>query len=479
MQHFNSFDGPLENVEHVHRHAIHTLFDTFEKHSEGTVIVDSEARVVWMNTRYAERFGSTVTQAVGRPVEEVIPGSLMREVVHSGQPLLLDIMGPWDNPLVVMRLPIKDKSGKVLGAIGFALFDKIQKLAPLTAVYAKMQSELRTVRKALAIERSPKYSFACFAGECPTILDLKAEARRAAALDVPVLITGETGTGKELLAHAIHSISPRADCPLVIVNMGAIPETLLEAEFFGVAPGAFTGAEKAGRAGKLELAEGGTLFLDEIADLPLVLQGKLLRVLQEGEYEPLGSNCIRRANIRIIAATSANLDELVRNKLFRIDLFYRLNVLPLHIPPLRERAECFPSLCSALLRSIAVRSNTERRNLDQSALEALTAYHWPGNVRELRNILERAAMLSNKAVLTALDITPLLPPKQNEPGGGGPSREYAAAMADFERDFLQKALEEAGNSVPLAAKRLRMGKSTLYKRLARLQAQSLNRNKVS
>ena len=463
-----SFDGPLNNVEHVYAHAIQVLFDVFEEYSEGTVIVDDQARVVWMNTRYAARFGSTVTEAVGRPVEEVIPGSLMREVVHSGEPILLDVMGPSENPLVVMRLPIKDGKGKVLGAIGFALFDKIQKLAPLAAAHAKIQTELRAVRRALDFARSPKYSFSSFEGESPAILCLKAEARRVASMNAPVLIMGETGTGKELLAHAIHGASPRAGGPLVSVNMGAIPENLLEAEFFGVAPGAYTGAGKSGRVGKIELAQGGTLFLDEIADLPLTLQGKLLRVLQENEYEPLGSNDMRRADVRIIAATSADLAQMVKNKHFRIDLYYRLNVLPLHIPPLRERKDCLPRLGAAILNNLAVAANTEVRTLRQDALGLLASYSWPGNVRELRNLLERASMLSNTAEITAADIAPLLP--QNfQPSEYGVPEDYEQAMHFFEEHLLRRTLAASDNNVPLAAKRLGLGRSTLYKKLAKLR----------
>lgn len=464
-----SFEGPLSNVEQIHKFAIQALFDTFVEHCEGTLIVDDQARVVWINAPYAARFGSTATEVVGKPVEEVIPGSLMREVVRSGQPLLLDVMGPDDNPLVVMRLPIKDKDDRVLGAIGFALFDKIQQLAPLAAAYAKVQTELKTVRRALALVRSPKYSFACFVGESPAIIKLKAEARRMASMGTPVLITGETGTGKELLAHAIHGVSPRADGPLVIVNMGAIPENLLEAEFFGVAPGAYTGASKSGRIGKIELAQGGTLFLDEIADLPQSMQSKLLRVLQENEYEPLGSNDIRRADVRIIAATAANLDAMVKNRQFRIDLYYRLNVLPLHIPPLRERQECFPRLCAAILGSVATTTKTECRSLSRDALELLKGYAWPGNVRELRNLLERAAMLSNSPQLTAVDVAPLLPqnflPVENEY-----TSHYNQAILAFEERLLRRALFESGNNVTQAAKRLGLGRSTVYKKLARIAA---------
>ena len=258
------------NYSDVLRRAMESLFKTFENLSEGTFIVDADARVVWINKRYAARFGfSDPEQAIGRDCESVIPHSLMREVVMTGKPILLDVLETDREPLVVTRLPLKDDRGETVGAIGFALFDEMKALTPLFAHYSRVQQELIATRQSLAQARRAKYTFASFVGTSAASLEVKRQARRAAQVESPVLLLGETGTGKELLAHAIHGTSTRAAKPLVTVNVAAIPETLLEVEFFGAAPGAYTGADRKGRVGKFELADGGTLFLDEIGDMPL------------------------------------------------------------------------------------------------------------------------------------------------------------------------------------------------------------------
>ncbi len=470
----------LGNIEEVHQWARSSLFETIERQSEGTVIVDADARVVWINTRYAERFGFPSTEsAVGRKVEDVIPGSLMPEVVRSGRPMLLDVLPTTKEPLVVMRFPIKDNTGKVIGAIGFALFDEIQSLSPIVAALSRMRNELASVRKALAHERHAKYSFSNYVCECPSSVEVKNQARRAATLDAPVLLLGETGTGKEVLAHAIHAASARAHKPLVSVNMGAIPESLLEVEFFGAAPGAYTGAQRTGRIGKLQLAEGGTLFLDEIGDLPLSLQGKLLRVLQEKEFEPIGSNRMVPMDIRIIAATAADLPHLISTKAFRADLYYRLNVLPIAIPPLRKRLEDIRPLANALLTNIYSTAKTRCRFIDEGVFPLLEAYNWPGNVRELRNILERAVMLTDGRILevpTVLSLIPTLPaadaptalrPLRPAPPSDGTPPTYEKAMGDFERELLINALNQANGSAAEAANHLGIGRSTLYKKMVR------------
>ncbi len=227
----------LQDYQRVRQQAIRSLFEIVEGSSEGTVIVDREARIVWINQRYAQRFGlADPAQAIGRPCESVIPGSLLREVVGSGKPILLDMMDSAKDPLVVMRLPIHDDAGEVIGAIGFALLDELRSLSPLVTRYLSMQRELASTRSQLQA-RQAKYSFSHFVGTSPASLEVKRRARRGAASEAPVLLLGETGTGKELLAHAIHSASPRAHKAFVSVNAAAIPESLLEAEFFGTAPG--------------------------------------------------------------------------------------------------------------------------------------------------------------------------------------------------------------------------------------------------
>ena len=347
--------------------------------------------------RGAFRIFDDPLDAIGLDCETVIPNSLMREVVATGKPILLDVLETDREPLVVTRLPLKDDAGVTIGAIGFALFDEMKALTPLFAHYSRVQQELIATRQSLAQARRAKYTFSSFVGTSPVSLEVKRQARRAALVDSPVLLLGETGTGKELLAHSIHGASTRAGKPLVTVNVAAIPDTLLEVEFFGAAAGAYTGAERKGRVGKFELADGGTLFLDEIGDMPLPLQGKLLRVLQDKEFEPLGSNRIVRADVRIIAATSADLSALVAAGRFRADLFYRLNVLTIQAPPLRDRLGDIEALAYAILEDLSADTRPGHGGhfvLHKDGLQLLEAYSWPGNVRELRNTLERALMLS-------------------------------------------------------------------------------------
>ncbi|BAN49259.1 putative transcriptional regulator [Metapseudomonas resinovorans NBRC 106553] len=464
----------LSDYQSVRQLAIRSLFEIFEQFSEGTVIVDRDARIVWINQRYAQRFGlDDAEQAIGRPVEQIIPGSLMREVVSSGRPILLDILDMAKDPLVVMRVPIRDDAGAVIGGIGFALFDELRTLSPLLTRYQRMQAELASTRSLLQA-RQAKYSFGHFIGTSPGSLEVKRRARRGAASEAPVLLLGETGTGKELLAHAIHASSPRADKPFVSINAAAIPESLLEAEFFGTAPGAFTGADRKGRPGKLQIAQGGTLFLDEIGDMPLALQSKLLRVLQEKEFEPVGSNEVLRSDIRLIAATSIDLNAAVREGRFRADLFYRINVLPIEIPPLRKRLDDLPALCEAILDGLRDDHQT-LYELDADGLALLAQHAWPGNVRELRNLLERTVLLGDRPQIDAAALHSALGTLQPLPAAtSAPSvtlaagQDFYAAREEFERQLIRSVLAEQAGNVDAAARRLGLGRSTLYKKMAAL-----------
>jgi transcriptional regulator with PAS, ATPase and Fis domain len=458
----------LKDYRQVRQLAIRSLFEIVEQSSEGTVIVDKDARIVWMNERYARRYGQpSAKAAVGQDVENVIPGSLMRQVAQTGEPILLDMLDTPNGPLVVMRLPIHDAAGKVIGAIGFALFDQLTRLAPLVTRFTQIQKELASTRSLLQA-RQAKYSFSHFIGTSARSLDVKRHARRAATSDSPVLLLGETGTGKELLAHAIHSASARAYKPFVSVNCAAIPENLLEAEFFGTAPGAFTGADRKGRSGKLQLAEGGTLFLDEIGDMPLALQSKLLRVLQEKEYEPVGSNQMLRSDIRLIAATSLDLERAVADGRFRADLYYRLNVLPIQVPTLRERLDDLPALCDAMLDELG----RGHFDLAGDALALLASHAWPGNIRELRNVLERAALLSDEPLLSAAALRTAIGRFSPLPAGTPTSviggQDFYSARAAFERQLIEQTLAAHGGNVIEAARQLGLGRSTLYKKMVAL-----------
>jgi transcriptional regulator with PAS, ATPase and Fis domain len=459
----------LNDYRSVRQLAIRSLFEIIEQSSEGTVIVDKDAKIVWINERYARRFGlQDSSLALGQPCEKVIPGSLLRQVATNGRPILLDMMDTAKDPLVVMRLPIHDAAGDLIGAIGFALFDELHALSPLLKRYLSMQQELASTRSLLHA-RQAKYNFAHFIGTSAVSLEVIRKARRSASADSPVLLLGETGTGKELLAHAIHNASPRAHKAFVSINSAAIPETLLEAEFFGTAPGAFTGADRKGRPGKLQIAQGGTLFLDEIGDMPLPLQSKLLRVLQEKEYEPVGSNEVLKSDIRLIAATSTNLEAAIKRGQFRADLYYRLSVLPIQVPPLRERLDDLPALSEAILEEL--RSQHE---LEPGAQALLAQHAWPGNIRELRNVLERAALLSDDLVLNAKDIRAAIGNLVPVGGASGnnsepaPFETFSQARQRFDRQLIEQALVQCAGNVVEAASQLGLGRSTLYKKMAAL-----------
>ncbi|HEY0845104.1 MAG TPA: sigma 54-interacting transcriptional regulator, partial [Noviherbaspirillum sp.] len=320
-----------------------------------------------------------------------------------------------------------------------------------------------------------KYSISSFVGVSPVSLELKHRARRAAQLDTTVLLLGETGSGKELLAHGIHAASGRAGKPFVGINIAAVPESLLEAEFFGVAPGAYTGADRKGRDGKFKIADGGTLFLDEVGDMPLQVQAKLLRVLQEQEIEPLGSNTIIKVDVRVIAATSHDLKQLVADGRFRSDLYYRLNVLPIMLPPLRERLGDLDALCEHLLEQIASRTGLPQRELTPSARAFLASYSWPGNVRELRNALEQAGMLTDSISLTAEDFASILPMgndptvRSNEAASPGATlngvRPLAEAVAELEKKLIKSTLDSTRGNKAQTARLLGISRATLYQKI--------------
>jgi transcriptional regulator with PAS, ATPase and Fis domain len=465
--------------------AAQSMFQLFSSVSQGMFLVDRSGRIVWVNDGY-ERFlpdlgFSSIDQFVGHMVEDVVPNTQMRRVLETGQAILIDLLTNKAGTFVVSRIPLRDDAGDVIGAIGIVLFDHPETtLQPLISKFALLQRDLDDARRELATSRRHKYTFASFVGTSAAAVEVKRQARRAALSSSPVLLLGETGTGKELLAHAIHGASARARGPLVSLNVAAVPDTLLEAEFFGVAPGAYTGAERKGRDGKFKLADGGTLFLDEIGDMPQSVQAKLLRALQEGEIEPLGSNKVVSFDARVIAATSRDLGALVREGKFREDLFYRLNVLPVRVPPLRERRTDIPALVEALGEDMALRGGTAPPELASDALALLSVQAWRGNIRELRNVLEQAAMRSDSQHIETQALEQVLREAGVEQvpmplgwddavgrggNGGHPLRPLAVQVAELEKRAIEAAMTETGGNKVAAAKLLGISRAKLYERL--------------
>ena len=412
--------------------AAQSLFETFANTAMGMLVVDREHRIVWISEGYKQFLPALEHEEsdfVGRRVEEVVPNTLMAQVIDTGQAILVDLLSNHAGTFLVSRLPLRDAAGQVIGAMGMVLLDHPETtMQPLMAKFSQLQRELVEAREQLAAHltqhRKPKHSLASFVGASAAAVEVKRQARRVAQTDSTVLLLGETGTGKELLAHGIHAASLRAAKPFIGINIAAVPETLLEAEFFGVAPGAYTGAERKGRDGKFKLADGGTLLLDEIGDMPLGLQSKLLRVLQEQEVEPLGSNQVQRIDVRIIAATSRDLPAMVAAGSFRADLFYRLNVLPIRLPPLRERLADLEALVDTLSEDIARRSGLPHKTVAADALDLLARQRWPGNIRELRNVLEQASLMTDDLLLSARHFEGL--------AAAGPGGDHASSVPALE-----------------------------------------------
>ncbi len=312
-------------------------------------------------------------------------------------------------------------------------------------------------------------------GQSPAIVQTLEIIRQAGPSSATVLLTGESGTGKEILARAIHRNSPRSERAFVIVNCAALPDTILESELFGYEKGAFTGADRR-REGRFEAADGGTLFLDEVGDMSPATQVKMLRVLQEGEFERLGSNATMRVDIRLVAATNRDLEQVVREGQFREDLYYRMNVIRVEVPPLRERAGDIPLLANFFLRRYSAKNDMELDAVTGRAMDVLGRHSWPGNVRELENVIERAVVLSRDRVIDLDDLPPPIAalagdssgsplPEAPPADGRGIYLPVGTSLEEAERRLLLETLKATGGDKNLAAKILGVATRTIYRKL--------------
>ncbi len=428
---------------------------------EGLVICDPKGIVVKTNEAYARFLGCKVEDLVGRHVTEVIENTRMHVVAKTGVAEIAQLQKVRGHEMICSRIPIFE-DGKLVAVVGKIMFRDVGDLFAMTTRFANLKKELEFYKTELNKRVGARYSFENIVGESAELERAKDLGRRVAKSDTTVLVTGESGTGKELFAHAIHVESARALGPFVKVNCAAIPETLFESELFGYKAGAFTGAQKTGKKGKFALAHGGTLFLDEVSEIPLTMQVKLLRVLQEREIEPVGAEQPEHVDVRIVAATNRELEELIEQGSFRRDLFYRLNVVRLAVPPLRDRRSDIPLLAEKLLRQLEKETGIPVEGVDPAAMAALDAYGWPGNVRELRNVLEQALYLKAGSLVSHADlprsITDALAPRQ-EP------QSLKDVLHQTEEQMIRKAIRDADGDKTVAASRLGISKSSIYAKL--------------
>jgi len=349
----------------------------------------------------------------------------------------------------------------------------------LTAVAEKALEvqALRDENKRLKEELGGRYQLDSIVGRSAPMQDVFAMVLRAAPTRATVLLAGESGVGKDMIARAIHYHSPRKDKPFIKINCTAIPENLMESELFGYEKGAFTGASMT-KPGKFELADTGTVFLDEIGDVPMAIQVKLLRILQEREFERLGSNKTRHIDVRVVAATNVDLRRALEEGTFREDLYYRLNVLPINIPALRERRDDIPYLADHFIRKHAGELGTADLELSAEATDKLMAYHWPGNVRELENVIERSLVLANGSRLEASDIRLDMAPRSRAAAVGGDTNFLPDGMTldQHEESIIREAMRRAQNNKSQAARLLGLTRNALRYRLGQMGLETGNEN---
>ena len=445
---------------------VNTLEEVLSGAGEWMVVVDASGIITMISEEYAQFNGASVSEAVGRHVTEVIENTRMHVVAQTGVAEMGETQTIHGRELIVNRIPLKD-GDRVVGAYGRVVFKDVEQLWELASKMKVLESKVRYYEKELTSLRGARYTFRCILGSGTAVTAAKDEAAWAARTDSTVLLRGETGTGKELFAHAIHAAGQRRSGPFIKLNCAAVPAELLESELFGYEEGAFTGAKKGGKPGKFEMAAGGTLFLDEIGDMPLPMQAKLLRVLQEREVERVGGTGTRMIDIRIIAATGQHLEELVGEGKFRADLYYRIHVIPIRIPPLRERREDIPELAEHFLARFATESGERMRRISPELMEVLSSYGWPGNVRELQNVLERAVALSRGDVLLPEHIPAHLLLTASNVSKAMTPGSLAETRAEAERNAIIGALKATGGNKSKAASLLRIHRVKLHEKIKR------------
>jgi len=436
--------------------------NVFDALYDAILILDREGRVIYANNSYTRVIGVPIDRILGRLIEEIEPSDkILRQVLQTGIPSI--------NTRVHIRTVNVDifatvtpisKGGEIFGVI--SCFRNYYERTHLTTIfeYAEDQSSARC---------GPNV-FEEIIGRGKSLRNMLTLAEKASLTDLPVLIIGESGVGKEIVAKAIHKASARRGRPMPSVNCAAIPDTLLESELFGYEEGSFTGARRGGRVGKFQMADGGTLFLDEVGDMSPAMQAKLLRVLQDFEIQPLGTNKIIKVDVRIICATNKELDTLVDSGVFRSDLYYRLNVIPIYVPPLRRRKEDIPLLVQYFMEKYCAKQKKQTVTISNKAMDLLFYYDWPGNVRELENAIEYALV----NIQSNLILPEHLPPQISHIAHKGifgfdspfkNGQTLAEMLESVEKHAIDKALSSTKNNRSQAMKILGMSRRTFYSKI--------------
>jgi PAS domain S-box-containing protein len=446
--------------------------------AERIVVVDREGIIRYINSAYCEFLGTTVDFAIGRHVQEVIENTRMHIVAKTGQAELAAVQRIKGSEMIANRYPLI-VDGELVGAVGTVIFRNPEEWWEYKRKIQSLVEELKYYKTKFEKELKSKYSFSDLIGNNPAFLAAKSLAERISGSQSAVLLLGESGTGKELFAHAIHNNSTRAAFPFVPINCASIPEHLLESELFGYEDGAFTGAKRGGKKGLFQIANYGTIFLDEVGDMPLSMQSKLLRVLQEKEIQRIGGQNTIPIDVRVIAATHRDLEKMVEEGKFRQDLYYRLNVIKIEIPPLRKRKEDIRLIAANLLKKLERKFHRRGIELSAEVIERLQQHTWPGNIRELENVLERAINVLDGKIIELVHLPLYLRDRDMDHDRFIEIHTRTAAEKDFvalpvqplketlalaEKQSILHALRVSNGNKLEAAKLLKISKTSFYEK---------------
>ncbi len=453
---------------------LHYLNAILKMEDDAITIVNKDKKVIFWNEAAVRTYNIAQEEILHKQITDYFytEDLVVLQVLKSREEVWNEYHRPReDKHVVINAVPIYNEENELVAAI--SIERDITQIVKLNANLESTSAELNELRQKVHLnnEENP---FVNLRGKSSVLKQTIQMARKAAKTDATTLILGESGTGKEICARAIHDASGRHDGPFIPVNCGAIPQALFESELFGYEGGTFTGAEKNGKAGKLELADGGTLFLDEVGELPLEMQVKLLRVLQEETLYRIGDSKGRKIDVRFVAATNQNLKQLMEQKQFRSDLYYRLNVIQLTMPPLRHRIEDIPELTQVFLKQFALRYQVPLPEIEQNAMELLLEYDWPGNVRELRNFMERIIILSEKPFITRKDMLTFFPNAGWKEDRAALSSENRFPLLpeekeNLERQQIEEMLKKTNGNKTLTAKKLGISRMTLYNKLRKYE----------
>lgn len=446
----------------------HLLTDPFN----AMTVVDADARIAFLSPVHEGFFGLDRGSAIGRPVGDVIENTRLDRVARTGKSEIGDVQRMRGQDRVVNRTPIF-RDGALVGAIGRVMFKNPEQVHALNNRVNALEKELEFYRREAHVLRRDAFDLDTIVGKSEAIRRLKEDIVRIAPLNIPVLVLGESGTGKELVAHAIHRLSPRQAEKMVIVNSASLPSTLVESELFGYEAGSFTGADRKGRRGKFEQANGSSLFLDEIGDMPLDIQAKLLRVLQDRVVQRVGGDGHREVDFRLIAATNRDLRNLVSNEQFRLDFYYRISPIVLNVPPLRERLDDIPILLQKFLSEFGSRHQLAIPEIDDEVFSYLAEQEWPGNIRQLRHEMERAVIFCSGNRLRVSDFrrpdfTPVsaaAPVDVSAAADVGKAGNLQYALSRVEDNLIREALVRYKGNKKRVAEELGISRSYLYKKL--------------